>query len=84
MLKRSIFIGVIALSSVAAFADSQAAVPEFCAVAIQGGQGQAFTLMIPVESIQAPYALTGENSSPNEIHWQSMQLGQGAPVLVPR
>jgi hypothetical protein len=85
MLKSLLFVGAIAVASATAFAGDATSNEEFHTLTIQGGQGQAVTVIAPPVQIEAPYALTGSEPYLNNLNWIPMQLGQSVNMLwVPR
>jgi len=84
MFKRVLLLGAFALSPVLAFAGPSNPDTGIREVTVQTGQGGAITVVIPTTAaqVESPYALSGESTGPTQLHWVSMQLGQGAPVVI--
>jgi hypothetical protein len=54
------------------------------AVTVQAGQGSPITISVPVapEEIETPYALTGQDATPRNLQWHTMQYGQGGLIWI--
>jgi hypothetical protein len=89
MIRHLLALGAFAILPVAAMGNSTSSDNgDMRTLSVQAGQGGQYTLTFPdhanvQESVQGPYALTGQSSTETTHHYRLMTVGQGGMVLVP-